>query len=226
MEKCFLYDSCNKKDCGAPFCLRKYKMDDLYNNSLLSANQRKRVVIHVDADGTDYNEFLKLSDMERNIVSFVESGKNLFLHSSNCGNGKTTFAIRLIQAYFNKIWPRSSLGCHALFIDVPSFLIALKNNISNHDQYAQFIKENIMRADLVVFDDIAAKVGSTFEIDQLLSYINGRIALGKSNIYTSNLSFKEMQQALGDRLASRICQLSIDVELHGSDKRSLVKEGV
>ena len=44
---------------------------------------------------------------------------------------------------------------------------------------------------------------------------------GKSNIFTSNLEEAKLTAALGERLASRICHKSIDIELHGSDKRYL-----
>lgn len=220
MQECWLYNNCNHKDCET-FCIRKYKLSDLYEKSLLAPYQRSKLTLCVDSDGTDYTEFVQLAEIEKNIMHFVNSGNNLYLHSSNCGNGKSSWAIKLIQAYFNKIWPKATLDCHALFISVPRFLQALKDNISKPNEYANFIKDNIMRADLVVFDDIATKAGSEFEISQLLSYIDGRIALGKSNIYTSNLNFREMQSALGERLASRVCQMSTDIELHGSDKRSL-----
>jgi DNA replication protein DnaC len=53
----------------------------------------------------------------------------------------------------------------------------------------------------------------------LLSYIDGRIALGKSNIFTSNLGEEALYAALGDRLASRICHMSQVIEFRGSDKR-------
>jgi DNA replication protein DnaC len=44
---------------------------------------------------------------------------------------------------------------------------------------------------------------------------------GKSNIFTSNLGKRELTNALGERLGSRICNKSIDIELHGADKRYL-----
>ena len=44
---------------------------------------------------------------------------------------------------------------------------------------------------------------------------------GKSNIFTSNLGKRELSNALGERLASRICNKSIDIELQGADKRYL-----
>ena len=218
-EICWLYDKCNHRDCDKDFCLRKYKLDYLYSNSLLSNTQRKPFTLFVDQDGTDLAEFQQLAEIQKNIEEFVTTGKNLYLHSSNCGVGKTSWAIKLMQAYFDKIWAKTPLMCRALFVNVPRFLLAIKDSISNKNEYADFIRENIMNADLVVWDDISAKMGSDYEINYLLSLIDGRIALGKSNIYTSNANRQEIYASLGNRLASRICQFSTDIEFHGADKR-------
>jgi DNA replication protein DnaC len=108
-----------------------------------------------------------------------------------------------------------------LFINVPRYLLELKKQSSEHSDYAEFVNKHVKEADLVVWDDIAAKVGSEFELNHLLSLINYRIDCGKSNIFTSNLGPREMPGALGERLASRICNKSLRIELHGSDKRAL-----
>lgn len=223
MSDCFLYNNCNHKDCDKNFCLRRFKLEYLFDNSLLAPAQRFKTKIRTDADGTDLEEFKQIVAIEQDIENWVKSGKNLYIHSAQCGNGKTTCAIRLIQAYFHSIWAKASMTPKALFISVPRFLIEMKNSISQPSEYIDFIKANIINADLVVWDDIAAKMGSEYEINQLLSYIDGRIALGKSNIYTTNLDFRAIEAALGERLASRICNLSTDIELHGSDKRNITQ---
>ena len=225
MVKCYLALNCNGKDCQSDFCLRKYKMDSLYSAALMSESQKQHIVLRVDEDGTDLEQFKQLAEIEKNIVSFINEGKNLYLHSSNAGNGKSSWSIRLIEAYFNKIWARSDGSCKALFISVPRFLLALKDNISNKSSYIEYIKENALEADLVVWDDIATKASSEFEASHLLSIIDNRIALGKSNIYTSNLNRQQLYTALGERLTSRVANISIDIELFGSDKRNLKVEG-
>ena len=88
-KKCFLYDTCNHKDCDK-FCVRKYKMDMLYSNSLLTDVQKVHITLKVDEDGTDLEEFKQLAEIEKDIVNFVQSGKNLYIYSTNCGNGKTS----------------------------------------------------------------------------------------------------------------------------------------
>ena len=70
-EKCFLYDACNHKDCGK-FCVRKYKMDMLYSNSLLTDAQKVHITLKVDEDGTDLEEFKQLAEIEKDIVTLCK----------------------------------------------------------------------------------------------------------------------------------------------------------
>ena len=197
MRKCFLYDACNRKDCGKDFCLRKYKMDSLYSAALMSDSQKQHVVLKIDQDGTDLEQFKQLAAIEQDIVKFISEGKNLYLHSTNCGNGKSSWSLRLAEAYFNKIWARTEPKCRVLFISVPRFLLALKDDITVKSSYVEYIKNNVLEADLVIWDDIAAKMGSEFELTHLLNIIDNRLALNKSNIYTSNLNRQQLYNALG-----------------------------
>lgn len=221
MSKCYLYDFCNHKDCEAEFCQRKYKMDSLYSAALMSESQKQHITLRVDQDGTDLEQFKQLAAIEQDIVNFINEGKNLYLHSAIPGNGKSSWSLRLAEAYFNKIWARTSDKCRVLFISVPRFLLAIKDNISIKSSYVEYIKDNVLEADLVIWDDLASKVGSEFELSHLLSLIDNRLVLGKSNIYTSNLNKQQLYTAIGERLASRVANMSIDIELFGSDKRIL-----
>jgi len=222
---CWLRDSCNGKDCDKPFCLRRYKLDALYSAALLSDTYKRAMVLNVDDDPVnDYDVFVRLANIEQHIEEFIAEGNNLFIHSSNCGNGKTSWAVRMIKSYLNKIWAKAELGCHALFISVPKLLIELKSDFGKNSSYVQYIAENIETAEIVVWDDIAAKAGTEYEIDRLFRFIDSRINLGKTNIYTTNLSAQELSLMLGERLHSRICEASIDIELKGSDKRKLQEE--
>lgn len=224
---CYLRDRCNKNIKGncnvnnVEFCPKLFKLDYLYNESLLSNEQRKYTALRIDADGTDKEQFLKLKEIETNIENFVKSGNNLYIHSNTCGNGKTAWSLRLIQSYLNSIWYKCDLNCKTLFINVPRFLLALKDNITDKNEYIQHIKKHVLDADLVVWDEIATKAATQFEHENLLSLINTRIDYNKSNIYTSNLNPEEIKERLGDRLYSRIVNLSTDIELFGSDKRGI-----
>lgn len=224
-NNCWVKDSCNKYKKGTcnldDFCIKRFKLENLYKNSLLSENQWNRINLRLQSDLTDQKEFDILKNIENNIVTFVEQGDNLYIHSTICGNGKTAWAIRLIQAYLNSIWPEAQLTCKALFINVPRFLLTLKDSISNQSDYIDHIKKHVFDAPLVVWDEIGVKALTTYEHENLLNLINTRLDLGKSNIYTSNLSTDELKEKIGERLFSRVVNLSTELEFHGFDKRGI-----
>ena len=226
-DKCFLQDSCKKFKMGncspmdSQFCIKLFKLDYLYKESLLSEQQREYVALRIDADGTDREEFLKLKAIENDIENFVKGGSSLYIYSSVCGNGKTAWSIRLIQAYFNAIWHKCDLNCKALFINVPRFLLSLKDHISNKNDYVEHIKANILDADLVVWDEIGTKAITNFEHEHLLSLVNSRIDSNKAQIFTSNLQPMVLKEAVGERLYSRVVNLSTVLEFKGTDKRGL-----
>lgn len=213
----------NKCEEDSDFCIKLFKLEKLYDYSLLSPSQREHQLLKIDSDGTDREAFIELKRIETDIENWVDSGKNLYLYSSICGNGKTSWSIRLIQSYLEKIWIKSDLVCRALFVNVPSFLIALKDNISRVNDYAEYIKSNIIDANLVVWDDIAIKTATTYEMENLLSIINTRLMKNMSNIYTSNLIGEALKVSLGERLYSRIINLSQVIEFQGQDKRGLIQ---
>lgn len=221
-KNCWINECKDNPKCKqSNFCMKLFKLDYLYNQALLTPTQRKHLDLRIDSDGTDRDIFIELKNIENNIQSFVNSGKNLYLHSVNTGCGKTSWALRFIQAYFNTIWPRCDLTCKALFINVPRFFLALKDNISHQSEYIQHIKQNVLLADLVIWDEVGVKGLTEYEHENLLNLINARIDDNKSNIYTSNLSPEELHEKVGDRLYSRIVNNSINIEFKGVDKRGI-----
>lgn len=221
-QQCWMQRQCKKyPDCPNPFCIKLFKLDQLSELALLSLKQREHIALYVDADGTDREEFEYLRSIEQNIEKFVKEGNNLYLYSKNPGVGKTSWLLRLLNQYLSKIWARSDIECRALFINVPRYLLALKDAISNQSTYVDHIKENVLKADLVVFDEVGTKSVTVFEHENLLSIINARLDEGRSNFYTSNLMPQELQQVVGDRLYSRIVNCSTNIEFRGQDKRTL-----
>lgn len=219
-KDCWLTFQCNQKDCGG-FCLRRFKLNYLYEQALVSDEQRKRVSLRLDQSLADKQVFDYLHKVETDIVNFVNSGNNLYLWSNMTGNGKTAWSLRLLQSFFNSIWVKSDLRCRALFINVPKFFLCLKDNISEKNDYITQIKANVLDADLVIWDEVALKTLTPFEMENLLSLINNRIDLGKSNIYTSNISPNDLLNLVGDRLYSRIINLSTVLEFREKDKRNI-----
>ena len=104
MSECPYKQKCNGKDCLSDFCLRRFKLDYLFDNALIPDSQRKFFSLVIDADGTDFKEFTKLAEIEKTADEFVAQGKNLYIHSTTCGNGKS----RPPSARNSKIAPKTS----------------------------------------------------------------------------------------------------------------------
>ena len=228
---CWLKTSCKKyltkDDCECKnddvFCMKLFKLDHLYEQSLLSDEQRNRLTLVLDASEIDKKAFIYLSQIEKTIENFVNDGKNLYIYSETTGNGKSSWAIRLMQEYFNAIWYKTDLDCKGLFISVPKFLLSMKYNITNPDVYYNHIKDNVFNADLVIWDDICTKMATSFEHEHLLSILDNRIINNKSNIFTSNIPPNKLVDFMGDRLYSRIINWSQCIQFKGTDKRTLFK---
>ena len=151
----------------------------------------------------------------------LDSESELYLTNDCIVTHNTSWAIKMLQEYFNQVWYGNRYRCRGLFIFVPGFLNDIKKNINNPSREFNDLVNRISKADLVVWDDIGANKLSEFDHTQLLSYIDQRNLDLKSNIYTGNLDYNELQEALGNRLLSRVWNNSIRVKLLGEDRRGL-----
>lgn len=214
-NKCKNYETnkCNKN------CIRYIEMHYLIESSNIpKGNQFKNELI---PSKIDLAGFELLKEIKDDVENFVNNGENLYIHSQNFGNGKTTWAIKIMQSYFDKIWAGNGLITRGLFIHVPSFLTKFKEVINKKDEEFEEMKKQLTDVDLVIWDDIAAGKLTDYDHTNLLTYIDQRKLNGKANIYTGNLSENELSIAVGNRLKSRIWNDSTIVELNGADRRGI-----
>ena len=219
-DNCWYICSCGKantKECRAS-CIRYMEMDYLMQTS----NIPKRMQYPVDLipSKADINAFLKLKNIKDNILEFVGEGHNLYLFSEKFGNGKTTWSIKLMLKYFDEVWAGNGFKCRGIFINVPTFLTKLKENISRKDANFEELRDRLLSVDLVIWDDIAATTLGDYDHANLLTYIDQRKLSGLSNIYTGNMEEQALRHALGNRLSSRVWNDSVVIEFVGEDRRS------
>ena len=220
-NKCWYTSACGKygsPECNAS-CIRYMEMDFLMQNSGIPRNKQYSVLL--TPSKKDVQAFVTLKEIKDNIIAFVENGESVYIYSHNFGNGKTTWAIKLMQKYFDKVWAGNGFRCRGIFIHVPTFLTKIKEGISRKDEDFETLKSRLMTVDLVIWDDIAATKLGDFDHANLLTYIDQRKLNQLSNIYTGNLDRDELQEALGNRLASRVWNDSIRVKFVGADRRGI-----
>ena len=215
-NECWYKDIC-KLDCHN--CVRYRTMTDLLVRSgLPKAMWKKRSLVPTNED--DKRVFKKLKSIQQKIDEYVKNGYNFFISSVESGTGKTSWAIKFLISYFDKIWTIAGVDTVGMFIHVPTLLTQLKNFSSPLP--SEYI-DDIKNCDLVIWDDIATTPLTDFEYSQLLILIDARINNGKSNIYTSNIVGKEeLMKVLGARLASRVYNTSAIAVFTGKDVRGTV----
>ena len=206
-----------KKVCSnecSPNCLRLIMFNKLLELSNLPEMYQHDIPIY--STKYDQERYIQLDAIKNDIKSFVDNGKNLYICSKSCGNAKTSWSSKLMLSYFDKIWDKSFDIASGIFVNIPTFLIDLKN-FNDRPEYISNIKD----AKLVIWDDLAFSRLTDYEHEQLLQYIDYRIANKKSNIYTSNItSYEMLVEAVGHRLASRIYNCSEVIEFMSDDFRA------
>lgn len=212
-SKCWYKDKC-KNDCDS--CIKYPVMKSLMN--LSGVPEILHHPIELGCGEEDFKQFTRLSQIKNEAEGFVADGNNLFICSKHTGNGKTSWAIKIMYKLFELDWdiwgPVEPLG---LFVYVPKLLTDLKNfNKPLSDSYLN----SIVRTPLVIWDDIGAGKISEYDYTQLLIFINERQQASRANIFTSNFTSEdELAQQISSRLASRIFNTSEIIELKGKDMR-------
>lgn len=212
---CWYQGVCNNYYSGCEqSCIRFDEMIFLVKNSGIP--ECRWVPGELEA-GDDYDQFVRLALIKKGIVDFVNTGSNLYITSDHTGNGKTSWAIKLLLRYFNDIWAGNGFRIRGMFIHIPTLLLQLKNfNNPLSEEY----KKNILECDLIVWDEIGYSGISNYDYSNLLMFLENRILSGKANIFTSNCNTKtKLDQVVGSKLSSRIWETSEIIEFKGKDRR-------
>ena len=212
-DLCWYKDVC-QVECE-PNCLRYNEMKYLMDNSDIPPI--RQIPSKLIPETIDKKAFEELNGIRLDILNFVKNGESLYIWGRQTGNGKTSWALKLMLRFFNDIWAGNGFRVRGKFVHTPTFLLKLKD-FSN--PLSEEYKNDIMNCDLLILDDIASVGISQYDLSQLLLYIDHRQLNCKSTIYTGNLNEKDMNSVLGSRLTSRIWSSSTTIiELKGSDRR-------
>lgn len=219
MCECWYKEVCESygENCQT-LCVRYAEMKYLMEHSNLPV--KKRQPQQLLTPQVDYIAYLRLDTIRQNIVEWVNSGKNLYITSTNVGNGKTSWAIKLMLRYFDQVWSGNGFRQRALYVHVPTFIMKCKD-FNNVDREFEDLKRQVQEVDLVIWDDIASTGLTPYDYTTLLVAIDARVMAGKANIVTGNHPTKqELERLVGIRLASRLFGNETEiVEFKGGDMR-------
>ena len=212
---CWYLEVC-EDDCH--LCNTYLEMKWQMTNSGLPTKLQRPIELWI-TDGInacDKKAFTRLAEIKKTIVDFVNDGKNLFI-CGRSGNGKTSWAVKLLQSYLHHKAQGNYENLQGMFISLGDLLIKLKDF---NNPVSKEYKDRIEKVPLIVWDDICLTGISQFDYTQIYTMINNRMLAGLSNVFTTNISnVKKLEEIFGERLVSRIYNSSEIIELKGADMR-------
>lgn len=217
--KCWAQDYCKKHntDYCNEYCIGYNQLKFLYTTSNIP--EKYQYLHHLELDEVDQNKQEFLENFRDNIFENVKKGKGLILLSPQKGNGKTSWACIMLNAYIKTVALDNNMEVRVKFVSVPELMQNLKDDFDRDEKQMDKFKKHIKKADLVVWDDIGAENPSTWAKEVLYNYINYRISNNLSQIYTSNKPKEELEKVLGERIFSRMLGQCQGLVLKGRDHR-------
>lgn len=217
--RCYAEDYCKKdKSSCSEVCGGYRVLRALYTLSRMPLKYQYRM--DLVPDDIDLKTFEELNEFKENVVDHVNKGEGLYIWSSNTGNGKTSWACKIMGYYFRKIAFSSGLENEGLYIYLPTFLDDLRNSYNTSSPEFEEELEMVKGCRLLIIDDIGAERVTEWVRERIVSIINTRASNGLCTIYTSNLSLKGLTDKLGDdRISSRIKGSVQEINLLGKDNR-------
>lgn len=216
--RCFAEAYCQKdRSACSELCGGYRVLRALYNLSRIP--ERYRYNIPLKPSEEDVPAFEALNEYKEKILENVEVGKGLYIWGKSTGNGKTSWACKIMSHYFRKIAFDTGLENEGLYIFLPTFLEDLRNSFDDMDPDFEQVLSMLKCCKLLIIDDVGTERVTEWVRERLVSIINTRVGAGLATIYTSNLSPEELLEKLGDRVSSRVLDRATVVEITGGDRR-------
>lgn len=194
-------------------CSKFNEIDTLFYNANIPRAYLQPMVLYPDE--IDVPAFDVLKAIKDNIVDYVNESVYITISSKNRGNGKTSWAIKILQNYLHNIWYEPGGRTRGLYVDVPEYISELKAGFDSKENEARLFAKDIDRADLVIFDNIDVQRLSEWERSVLTQHIRKRLNNGLSNIYITRDIDTNLKNAVGYDLAYYLCDRSCVLPLLG-----------
>jgi len=142
-----------------------------------------------------------------------ERGENLILYGAHYGTGKTHLAAAILNRHIDQ-------GETGVFCNVPDLLRRLRATFSQDARESEHrVFSSIRGAGLLVLDDLGKEKWSPWVEQTLYDIINYRYIHELPTVITTNLSLKELAEAIGLACYSRLRERGPLIYVRGEDYR-------
>ncbi len=142
----------------------------------------------------------------------LDAGRGLWL-MGDVGTGKTTLAMIVSKAALDA-------GRSVAIYSLPRLLNLIRGAIETEAGMVGFL-ERLAAVDLLHIDDLGVENTTEWVLEQLYSIVNTRYEDERTMIVTTNLSYEQLVDQLGERTVSRLVAICGDfLPLYGEDDRA------
>ncbi len=160
-------------------------------------------------------QFRALKECEKFFYLFPFVNKGLLLYGPP-GTGKTHLAAAILR---NVIKYKGQKG---VFCDFRNLLLSIKSTYDTNESEIEII-ENVVKAPLLILDDVGAERNTEWAKEKLNLIINYRYINNLPTIITTNLSFEgsleQFSSKFDSRTESRIYEMCKILKVEGDDRR-------
>lgn len=158
----------------------------------------------------------------------MQEGKCLYLTGS-CGSGKTHLAVALLQNWYADGLEVDDEGRihqtrgQAMFLPAIELMLEIKQawnadeGVKNESE--KQIIDRYSRLAFLILDDLGAEKISGGSRQVMYALLDRRYRDCRQTIITSNLSIERLQESFDDRIASRICEMGVVIDMGRKDWR-------
>lgn len=176
------------------------KLSRLFRQSRLGNRFKNSKFENIVINNNNKNIITSLKHFAEN---FNDNSEKSFLLYSHPGTGKTLITSAVVNYLVSK-------GISAIFITVPDLLTQIRESYSYGNETEAQILRGLTDCKLLVLDDMGAEKSreGDWASEKMFQIINSRYNNLKSTIFTTNCNSKELQDKLGKRTFSRICEMT------------------
>jgi DNA replication protein DnaC len=143
----------------------------------------------------------------------LDAGRGLWL-MGDVGTGKTTLAMIVSRTAIEQ-------GRTVAIYSMPRLLSELRTTFDADAETSYLgLLDSLASIDLLHLDDVGAERTSDWVLEQLYSIVNARYEDERAMVITTNKSYEELKEQIGERTVSRLVEMCGDpLPLFGSDRR-------
>ncbi|MDR0984444.1 MAG: ATP-binding protein [Ruminococcus sp.] len=172
---------------------------------------------HQDPDFPNKNFFEINSEifstLKKYAYEFTLNSKSILLYGKT-GVGKTHLSLSVADVVIKK-------GYSVIYDSVSNYLRHIEFEKFHYKEDSENTFENLLTADLVIFDDLGAEYNNSYNVALINNIIDTRLNKNKPMIVNTNLNSEELEKRYEQRFVSRLYYSFSRVQISGPDIRQI-----